>query len=262
MLVLLSPAKNLNFDPPSIDSSFTQPAFLKETRELAKVTKGMTKGQIKKLMNINDKLATLNFERFQAFKTPFTADNAKPAALAFSGDVYQGFNANELTAEDLEWAQDHVRILSGFYGLLRPLDLIQPYRLEMGTSLKTAKGKDLYAFWGDKLTRNINASLKSIAEPTLVNLASNEYFNALDKDELKARIITPQFKDIKDGKARFIMFFAKKARGLLARYIVENRIDQPENMKDFAHEGYRFNRELSKGDTWVFSRKSKPKSKS
>ncbi len=257
MIVLLSPAKNLNFDAPSVQASHSQPEFLKETRALAKVTKSMTKGQLKKLMHINDKLATLNFERFQAFKTPFTPDNAKQAALAFSGDAYQGLNANELSNSDLEWAQDHLRILSGFYGLLRPLDLIQPYRLEMGTSLKNPEGKDLYAFWGDKLTRKINQTLNGADEPIVVNLASNEYFNALDKDKLKARIVTPQFKDIKNGKARFLMFFAKKARGIMACYIIQNRLEQPDDIKKFEHEGYCYNAELTKADNWVFSRESK-----
>ncbi len=257
MLVLLSPAKNLNFEPSPIETSFTQPEFLKETRVLAKVTKAMTKGKLKKLMNINDRLATLNFERFQAFKTPFTPDNAKPAALAFSGEVYQGLKATELSADDLEWAQHHVCILSGFYGLLRPLDLIQPYRLEMGTSLENPEGKDLYAFWGDKLTRRLNQVLSGTKDPTVVNLASKEYMNAVAKNKLKARIITPQFKDIKNGKARFVMFFAKKARGLLARYIIENRVEQAEDMKVFTRNGYKYDAQLSKGDDWVFSRQSK-----
>ena len=256
MLILISPAKNLNFDPVDRDLEVSQPRFLKETRELAKTAKALSKGELKQLMNLSDKLADLNYARFQAFKTPFTEDNAKPAVLAFAGDVYQGLEAATMTPADLSWAQDHLRILSGFYGLLRPLDLMQPYRMEMGRSLKTAKAKDLYGFWGDKLTKRINADLNG--GETLINLASNEYFGAVDPKKIKGQIITPQFKEIRDGKARFISFSAKKARGLMARHIIDKRIESPEGLKTFRRDGYRFNKGLSKGATWVFTRPDKP----
>jgi len=252
MLILISPAKNLNFDPLDKDLEATQPAFLKETRQLAKTAKALSKGQLKRLMNLSDKLTDLNYERFQAFKTPFTIDNAKPAALAFAGDVYQGLEASTMKSADLDWAQDHLRILSGLYGLLRPLDLIQPYRLEMGRPLKTEKADNLYGFWQDKLTRQVNKDLNG--SQTLVNLASNEYFGAIDPAKVKGDIITPQFKEIRDGKARFISFTAKKARGTMARYIIDKRIDDPEELKGFKRDGYRFNKSLSKGNNWVFTR--------
>jgi len=255
MLILISPAKNLNFDPLERDLEVTQPAFLKETRQLAKTAKGLSKGQLKRLMNLSDKLTELNYERFQAFKTPFTIENAKPAALSFAGDVYQGLQASTLKAEDLNWAQDHLRILSGLYGLLRPLDLIQPYRLEMGRPLKTDQANDLYGFWKDKLTKQVNKDLNG--SQTLVNLASNEYFGAIDPNKVKSEIITPQFKEIRDGKARFISFSAKKARGTMARYIIDKRIDQPEDLKGFKRDGYKFNKALSEGNQWVFTRTPK-----
>lgn len=252
MLVLLSPAKNLNFDPVTRDLPVSQPDFLKESRQLVKTARSLTKGELKKLMNLSDKLTELNYERFKAFKTPFTEDNAKPAGLTFAGDVYQGLDANTLSDADLTWAQDHIRILSGLYGLLRPLDLMQAYRLEMGRPLKTSKAEDLYGFWGSKLTKAINAAADDEA---IINLASNEYFGAIQADKLQGRLITPQFKDIKDGKARVLSFFAKKARGLMARYIIENRLNDPQEIKGFHTEGYTFNAKLSDGDTWVFSRK-------
>ena len=255
MLILISPAKNLNFDPLERELEVTQPAFLKETRALAKTAKSLSKSQLKRLMNLSDKLTELNYERFQAFKTPFTLENAKPAALAFAGDVYQGLQASTLKSDDLNWAQDHLRILSGLYGLLRPLDLIQPYRLEMGRPLKTDQANDLYGFWQDKLTRQVNKDLNG--SKTLVNLASNEYFGAIDPDKIKGEIITPQFKEIRDGKARFISFSAKKARGTMARYIIDQRIDEPEKLKGFKREGYKFNKTLSKGTQWVFTRTPK-----
>ena len=255
MLILISPAKNLNFDPLDKDLDVTQPAFMKETRQLAKTAKGLSKGELKRLMNLSDKLTDLNYERFQSFKTPFTIDNAKPAALTFAGDVYQGLQASTLQPDDLDWAQDHLRILSGLYGLLRPLDLIQPYRLEMGRPLKTAKAEDLYGFWQDKLTRQVNKDLNG--SKTLVNLASNEYFGAVDPDNIKGEIITPQFKEIRDGKARFISFSAKKARGTMARYIIDQRIEDPEDLKRFKRDGYKFNKTLSKGNQWVFTRTPK-----
>ncbi len=257
MLALLSPAKSLDFTPAPPELSHSQPACLKQTRALAAHLRALKKAELKKLLHVSDKLAELNYQRYQAFKTPFTADNAKQAALAFSGDVYQGLDAPSLTAEDLGWAQDHVRILSGFYGLLRPLDLIQPYRLEMGRALKTTEGADLYAFWGDALTRLASRAARQSAEPTIVNLASNEYFAALQPEKLKSRLITPGFREIREDKPRFLSFFAKKARGLMTRYLIQNRIARAEDLKSFDLEGYRYDKNLSKGDQWIFSRKGK-----
>ncbi len=257
MLALLSPAKSLDFSSAPPDVSQSQPACLKQTRTLASHLRALKKAELKKLLHVSDKLADLNYERFQAFKTPFTPQNAKQAALAFSGDVYQGLDAASLSAEELGWAQDHVRILSGFYGLLRPLDLIQPYRLEMGRALKTCAGDNLYAFWGDKLTRLAASAASKSGEPTLINLASAEYFAALQPEKLKGSVITPGFREIRDGKPRFLSFFAKKARGMMARYIIQNRISRPEDLKSFDLEGYRYDKSLSDGDQWIFTRKGK-----
>ena len=254
MLVLLSPAKNLNLDPSPSALNFSQPDLLKETRVLVKAAKSLSQAQLKTLMKVSDKLATLNYERFQSFKTPFTPDNAKQAALTFAGDVYQGLEAGTLKPADLDWAQDHLRILSGLYGLLRPLDLIQPYRLEMGRALKTQKAGNLYDFWGNKITNKVNTALAASGDDTLVNLASDEYFNAVRADKIKGRLIRVNFKEIRDGKPRFISFNAKKARGLMARYMIDKRANTPAQLKKFNREGYRFNKELSQEDSWIFTR--------
>jgi len=258
MLALLSPAKSLDFSPAPPEISHTQPVCLKQTRILASHLRDLKKAELKKLLNVSDKLAELNYQRFQAFSTPFSRENAKQAVLAFSGDVYQGLEAASLTAADLTWAQDHVRILSGFYGLLRPLDLIQPYRLEMGRALKTPEGTDLYTFWGDRLTRLAARAAARHAAPVIINLASREYFAALRPGRLKSRLITPGFREIREGKPRFLSFFAKKARGLMTRYLIQNRITNPEELKSFNLEGYRFDETLSDGSQWIFSRKTKP----
>jgi len=257
MLALLSPAKSLDFTPPPLDLGHSQPACLKQTRILAAHLRTLKKAELKNLLKVSDKLADLNYQRYQAFKTPFTPENAKQAALAFSGDVYQGLDATSLSAEDLKWAQDHLRILSGFYGLLRPLDLIQPYRLEMGRALKTPSGDNLYSFWDDKLTLLAAKIAHQNGEPTIINLASNEYFAALQTEKLKSRLITPGFREIRDGSPRFLSFFAKKARGLMARYLIQNRISHAEDLKSFNLEGYRYDKKLSDGEQWIFSRQKK-----
>ena len=201
-------------------------------------------------MSLSDKLGALNYQRFQEWQTPFTADNARPAVLAFKGDVYQGLDAENMSDEDLNWAQDHLRILSGLYGLLRPLDLMQAYRLEMGTKFANDRGADLYQFWGDLITTELN----KMKTPVLVNLASNEYFKSVQKKALKAQIITPVFMDKKNDKYKIVSFYAKKARGLMSRYIIKNRITDVEQIKNFDTDGYSFNSAMSEADKWVFVR--------
>jgi cytoplasmic iron level regulating protein YaaA (DUF328/UPF0246 family) len=202
-------------------------------------------------MKLSDKLAALNMARFQTWQKPFNLENAKQALLAFKGDVYTGLDADTLDVAGLDFAQQHLRILSGLYGVLRPLDLMQAYRLEMGTKFANAKGKDLYQFWGSQLRESIESELK---DGVLINLASNEYFKAVEAKKLKARIITPVFKDWKNGQYKIISFYAKKARGLMSRYIIDHSINDPENIKGFDSEGYRFSPEMSQADEWVFLR--------
>lgn len=254
MLILLSPAKNLNFDPAPDAPKATKPAFAKDTGELSETTRKLTRAKIKSLMGISDKLADLNYERFQAFSVNGKPASEKQAALAFNGDVYQGLDANTLGADDLEFAQDHLRIISGLYGLLRPLDAIQPYRLEMGSRLKNPRGNNLYEFWGDKIAKAIDKTVKPHQDPTVVNLASNEYFSAVDAAALKAPVITPVFKEEKDGRMKSLMYYAKRARGAMARWAVENRIETANGLKKFDAGGYRFRKELSDETTWLFSR--------
>ena len=255
MLVLLSPAKKLDFESETLRSKFTQPNLLDETKVLAKTAKTMREADLKTLMGISDKLAELNVARFKAFTTPFTLGNAKQAIDSFKGDVYQGLDAETLSDDDIDFAQSHVRILSGLYGLLRPLDLMQPYRLEMGVGFKNERGKNLYQFWDSIITEQLNNDLVSDKDPVVINLASNEYFKAIKSKLLQARIITPVFKEIKDGKPpKIISFLAKKARGLMTRYIVENRIDKADKIKDFRVNGYAYDEEMSSEDSWVFVR--------
>lgn len=255
MLALLSPAKKLDATAARTDLPATRPVFLKDAIALAAIARKLTKRQLAGLMGISDKLAALNHARFQAFAPTATADNAKHALLAFAGDTYIGLNAKTLSDDDLAYAQDHVRILSGLYGLLRPLDLIQPYRLEMGTKLATPKGEDLYDFWGDKLTAEVNKIVAKEKTPVVVNLASAEYFSALKPEKLKARLVTPVFKEEKSGVAKILGMMAKRARGMMARYIIEERITDPEALKKFAAGGYRYQPARSTGDTLVFHRK-------
>ena len=250
MLILLSPAKQMNFDPVPVE--MTTPALLDQTRILSKTTRGLSASKLKSLMGISDDLARLNRERFQAFDAE--QPGSKPAAMAFTGEVYRGLDADTLSGGDLDWAQDHLRLLSGFYGVLRPLDGIQPYRLEMGTKLHTRRGESLYDFWGDTIAKELNKALEGEDDPVILNLASNEYFKAVDKSKLKARIVTASFKEVKDGQARMLMVFAKRARGLMARWAIENRITDPADLADFNVDGYSLDKAGSKDGDFLFTR--------
>lgn len=254
MLAVVSPAKALDFSPAPADLPATEPRLFDQTVMLAKTTRGLSKGKVAALMDLSDKLAALNVERFRAFSAEQDRSNAKQAVLAFAGDTYRGLDAATMTADDLAWAQDRLRMLSGLYGLLRPFDLIQPYRLEMGTRLENPAGRDLYAFWKETLTRELDRAVAASGSPVLVNLASNEYFKAIDTKRLEARVITPVFKDEKNGKLKVISFYAKKARGLMAAWMIRERLDDPEGLKDFDVAGYAYNASLSEGDTLVFTR--------
>ena len=258
LYALLSPAKRLDFKPLPDGSGLkpSQPALLKDTAVLAKRVKALSRDQIGRLMDISAKLAALNFERFQSFD-PANRKDTKPAILTFAGDVYIGLQAKTLVPEDIAFAQSHIAIISGLYGVLRPLDAIQPYRLEMGSPLDTDRGRDLYAFWRDRVTTHLNSVTAKLASPTIVNLASIEYFSVVDAAKLKAPVIQPTFKEIKAGKAQIVSFFAKKARGLMARAIIDHRWTDPEQMKAFKTEGYAFDARASDAGTWVFSRKTK-----
>lgn len=223
MLMVISPAKTLDYESPLATDTYTQPEFLDDACELVDQLKELEPHQISNLMSISDKLGQLNAERFQSWHTPFTPENARQAVLAFKGDVYTGLDAESFSEEDFEFAQQHLRMLSGLYGVLKPLDLMQPYRLEMGTRFENNRGKDLYAFWGSKITDEINRLLAD-DDGVLVNLASNEYFKSVKKKDLEGRLITPQFKDWKNGQYKMISFYAKKARGLMCRFAIQNRI--------------------------------------
>lgn len=259
MLILLSPAKNMNFDPAEGAPRATKPLLLSDTAELSETTRKLTKGKLKSLMKISDKLADLNHQRFQALKAEAKAEGAKQAALAFNGDVYLGLDAQSLDKDDLAFAQDHLRILSGLYGLLRPLDAIEPYRLEMGSALKNPRGKNLYDFWGDKIAKELAKAAKKHDDPTIVNLASNEYFGAVDTDALANRVVTPVFKDEKDGKLRQLQFYAKRARGTMARLAIQNRLTRADDLKNLTPDGYTFSPDGSDEDTWLFTRPQPPK---
>ena len=254
MLIVISPAKTLDFETPPKVPTFTMPDFLDDSAELIDELRGFEPYKLSDLMGISSKLADLNSNRYHSWSLPFTADNAKQSVLAFKGDVYTGLDADNLTTGDLQFAQDHLRILSGLYGVLKPLDLMQPYRLEMGTKLKNRRGKDLYDFWDDRINKTLNAEMAGQDNPVLVNLASNEYFKSVKPEKLNARIITPTFKEERNGDYKFISFTAKKARGLMSRYIIRNRLSDPEDIKGFGLEGYRYNAELSGADRPVFTR--------
>ncbi|MGE0622160.1 MAG: peroxide stress protein YaaA [Pseudomonadales bacterium] len=254
MLAVISPAKRLDFTSDATTAKHSLPAFLKESKQLIDVLRARSPKDIAKLMGLSAKLADLNYQRYGDWQTPFTTDNARQAALAFSGDVYQGLDARTLTDRDWTWAQKHLRILSGLYGLLKPLDLIQPYRLEMGTRLGNPRGEDLYAFWGAKLTKALNDAVAEQRQPIVVNLASNEYWEAVDTAALNARVITPVFKDLKNGRYKFLSFYAKKARGLMARYLIDHRVSTLKALQDFDVAGYYFCEAQSRGDNWVFLR--------
>lgn len=252
MKIILSPAKSLDYETALPSARHTTPKFLKGSREVMKVLKKKKSRELSELMNISENLADLNLQRNKKWKTPFTADNARPAAYAFAGDVYQGLDAYTIASEQLDTLQSEVRILSGLYGLLKPLDLIQPYRLEMGTQLPVGDSRNLYEFWKPSLTAALNKELKK-GEP-LVNLASDEYASAIDFKQIKGPVIKVEFKDLKDGKLKIISFFAKKARGLMARYIVDTNAKTVEDLKGFDREGYRFDANLSKENNLVFTR--------
>ena len=257
MIIVLSPAKSLDYETPAHVDTHTIPDFVADAAVLIDGLRRLSPQQISTLMSISDPLARLNFQRYADWSPKFGTHNAKQAVLAFNGDVYTGLDAKSLSAADLDYAQQHVRVLSGLYGLLRPLDLLQPYRLEMGTRFGNARGKDLYAFWGERITHALNAQFERNAHAprVLINCASNEYFKAVQPKRLDAPIITPVFEDWKNGRYRIISFHAKRARGLMARYAVENRIAEPEALKGFAADGYGFDADASNDSTYVFRRR-------
>jgi cytoplasmic iron level regulating protein YaaA (DUF328/UPF0246 family) len=257
MLFLLSPAKSLDYDTPAEGVPHTLPQFVSQSAELIGVLKHKTPAQISQLMDLSDNLAALNVARYEAWRPKFSQKNSKQAVLAFNGDVYEGLDAKSLKLKDLEWAQDHVCILSGLYGVLRPLDWMQPYRLEMGTALANSRGQNLYHFWGDGIAQHLNKQLATHKTPVVINLASQEYFKAVDRKVLNARVIECVFEDYKGGKYKVISFFAKRARGLLARYAIEKKIQNPEKLKDFKVEGYAYAASESDDNRLVFRRREK-----
>lgn len=252
MKILISPAKSLNYETPLPTKRHTTPKFLKDSRIIHKVLKKKKPKELMELMDISDKLADLNWQRNKVWKTPFTIENARPAMYAFAGDVYVGLDSYSIPENKLDPLQDSLRILSGLYGMLKPLDLIQPYRLEMGTNLPIGDDKNLYAYWKSKLTAALNKELKK--KELLVNLASNEYFSAIDNKALKVPVITPEFLDLKDGKLKMISFFAKKARGMMVRYIIDTDSQTTDDLKGFDYDGYRFDANLSNSGKLVFTR--------
>ncbi len=254
MLMVISPAKTLDYETPPTTERYTQPQYLDHSQELITQLRELTPAQIGELMHLSDKLAGLNAARFGSWTPAFTPDNAKQALLAFKGDVYTGLQAETLTDAQLSYAQDHLRMLSGLYGLLRPLDLMQPYRLEMGTKLANARGKDLYAFWGTRISEWLNQALADQGDDLLLNLASTEYFSAVKRSSLKARIIDTEFKDLKNGQYKIISFYAKKARGMMSRFVITERINTPEALEEFDVQGYRYSAEQSTPDKLVFLR--------
>lgn len=259
MLTLLSPAKKLNFDPAETALPQTKPVLQSDIIEIAKVAKTQSADDLKRLMHISDNLAELNAERFKSFNLEGQSNSAKSAGLAFDGDVYWGLDAKSLSDNTLTYAQDHLRILSGLYGVLRPLDAIQPYRLEMGTRLENPRGKSLYDFWGTKIADTLNADMAEHNDRTIVNLASNEYFKAVAKKAIDTPVVTAKFLNVKDGQARALMYYAKYGRGLMARWIMENQVDRAEGLKDFNLDGYKFDKGASTETELVFTRPQPPK---
>ncbi|RDI57476.1 peroxide stress protein YaaA [Flavobacterium glaciei] len=252
MKIVISPAKSLNFEKELPTQHFSEPLFLKESRQIHKVLKEKKPADLSGLMAISDKLADLNWKRNQEWKTPFTTSNARPAVYTFDGDVYIGLDAYSIPEKKIEALQDRLRILSGLYGLLKPLDLIQAYRLEMGTKLHIGESKNLYEFWKSTITKALNSELKT--GELFVNLASTEYFSAIDVKALKVPVITPEFKDYKNGKLKIISFFAKKARGMMVRYIIDTDAKTLEDLRGFNYDGYQFDTNLSEGNNLVFTR--------
>jgi cytoplasmic iron level regulating protein YaaA (DUF328/UPF0246 family) len=254
MLALISPAKKLDFETDSPLSDHSQPDFIGDAEKLAKTARKLSRAELASTMKLSDKLADLNFQRFRDFKPPFDLSNAKQAALVFNGDTYVGLDAPTLSEKDMAYAQDHLRILSGLYGVLRPLDLIQPYRLEMGARFNAPGNTDLYGFWDGRLADAINDATAGHKDNTVINLASNEYFKAVDAKRLAGKVITPAFKEIKDGQARMLGLFAKRARGAMARFMIKKRIETPAGLKKFNDGGYEYREDLSDGTNWVFTR--------
>ncbi|PCI49254.1 MAG: peroxide stress protein YaaA [Alphaproteobacteria bacterium] len=254
MLIVTSPAKKLDFSEDVPRSHWSIPHFLEDSELLIKAVKKLTRGELASLMKISDKLVELNYNRYRSFTTPFTPANSRQAVFAFTGDTYVGLQAATLSEDDLNYAQDHYRILSGLYGLLRPLDLMQPYRLEMGKKITTARGRTLYEFWGDQLTDELGRIMKEQHTDILVNCASQEYFRAINEPMLEGRVITPVFKEVKEGHARMLGMFAKKARGMMTRYIIQNRLEKVEDLKNFDLGGYVFQPSLSNHKTLEFHR--------
>jgi hypothetical protein len=258
MLTVISPAKTLDFDTPPGTRRSTQPEFIDRAAELVEDARRLSPDDIRELMGVSASIAGLNHERFMNWQTPFDLDNAKQALLAFKGDVYTGLEAETLDSAQLAFAQKHLRILSGLYGVLRPLDLMQPYRLEMGLKFANRGGRNLYEFWGERIADSLQRQLRKTGSPVLLNLASNEYFKAVPVGALDAEIITPVFRDLKNGKYRVISFYAKKARGQMARYIIEQGLDDPEGLKKYRVGGYRYQRAESSPREWVFTRDTPP----
>ena len=256
MLMVISPAKTLDYQTAPTTQRFTLPQHLEHSRQLIDLLREQSPAQIAELMHLSDKLAALNVARFGSWTPAFSPANAKQALLAFKGDVYTGLAAEDFSEEDLDYAQRHLRMLSGLYGVLRPLDLMQPYRLEMGTRLANPRGKDLYAFWGERISEWLNQALAEQGDDVLLNLASNEYFSAVRRKALAARVIDVEFRDEKNGQYKIISFYAKKARGLMARWVIRERIGNPDDLPTFALDGYRYSDELSAADRLVFLRDS------
>ena len=254
MLITLSPSKGQDFAEASFTNKYSKPADLKDSELLIKELRKIKSKKLQEMMAISENIANLNVDRFQSFNTPFTTKNAKQAIFAFKGDVYSGLDLKSFKEDDFAYAQDHLRILSGLYGCLRPLDLIQPYRLEMKTKLKNERGDNLYQFWHERITQSINQALKKQKEPVLVNLASNEYFKSVKPKLLQGRLLNINFKETKDGKTRVVAIFAKRARGMMADYIIRNRIEHAEDIKKFNLAGYQFKKLLSDDKQWTFER--------
>jgi len=254
MLITLSPSKGQDFTDAPLSKKHTKPTDLKDSELLVKELKKINSKKLQAMMAVSENIANLNVERFKTFTTPFTTKNAKQAIFAFKGDVYSGLELQSFVEDDYAYAQDHLRILSGLYGCLRPMDLIQPYRLEMKTKLKNDRGENLYQFWDDRITKSLNKELKKQKEPVLINLASNEYFKAVKPKLLEGRLLNINFKETKAGKTRVVAIFAKRARGMMADYIIRNRIEHAEDLKKFKLAGYSFDKELSDDKQWTFER--------
>ena len=254
MLITLSPSKGQDFEEASLSKKYTKPVDLKDSELLIKELRKIKSKKLQQMMAISEKIATLNVDRYKTFTTPFTTKNAKQAIFAFKGDVYGGLDLSAFKEEDYAYAQDHLRILSGLYGCLRPMDLIQPYRLEMKTKLKNDRGENLYQFWDDRITKSINKELKKQKEAVLVNLASNEYFKSVKPKLLEGRLLNINFKETKAGKTRIVAIFAKRARGMMADFIIRNRIEKAEDLKKFKMCGYKFDKGLSDDKQWTFER--------